>query len=145
MTRIWRWMKRLKWAGYGGSNSKSSDVTAGQLSVFCPACPQPSINIPENWKDDPARQGFNNNGNIIANKCRRWVYKRMFVADGNFKADHVRLKHADRDVWLSEGGGMIPKRDEYQAFLKTAIERLTVSLLFIVSIGTNGSALMLNN
>ena len=57
----------------------------------------------------------------------RWVYKRVFVADGNFKADHVRQKKTDADVWLSEGGGMIPKRDEYQAFLKNAIERLTVS------------------
>jgi hypothetical protein len=58
----------------------------------------------------------------------RWVYKRIFVADGNFKADHVRQKTAAGDVWLSEGGGMIPKRDEYLAFLKSAIERLTVSV-----------------
>jgi hypothetical protein len=51
----------------------------------------------------------------------------MFVADGNFKADHVRQKTGDHDVWLSEGSGMIPKREEYLAFLKSAIERLTVS------------------
>ena len=57
----------------------------------------------------------------------RWVYKRMFVTDGNFKADHVRQKKEAGDIWLSEGGGMIPKRDKYFAFLKTAIERLTVS------------------
>jgi hypothetical protein len=49
------------------------------------------------------------------------------VADGNFKADHVRQKPAGADVWLSEGCGMIPKREEYMAFLKTAIERVTVS------------------
>jgi hypothetical protein len=55
------------------------------------------------------------------------VYKRIFVADGNFKADHVRLKKEAGDVWLSEGGGMIPKSEEYMSFLKTAIERLTVS------------------
>jgi hypothetical protein len=51
----------------------------------------------------------------------------MFVADGNFKADHVRLKNARENVYLSEGGGMVPKRDEYLTFLKTAIEKLTVS------------------
>jgi hypothetical protein len=55
MSRIWRWMKRLKWAGYGNKNNMASDVSPGQLSVFCPACPQPGINIPENWKDDNAR------------------------------------------------------------------------------------------
>jgi hypothetical protein len=53
----------------------------------------------------------------------------MFVADGNFKADHVRQKNDGENVWLSEGGGMVPKREEYIAFLKTAIERLTVSHL----------------
>jgi hypothetical protein len=55
----------------------------------------------------------------------------MFVADGNFKADHVRQKYLNGDVWLSEGGGMIPKRDEYLAFLRSAIERLTVSSHYI--------------
>jgi hypothetical protein len=50
------------------------------------------------------------------------------VADGNFKADHVRQleKNETDDVWLSEGSGMIPKRQEYFTFLATAIERLTV-------------------
>ena len=55
MARIWRWMKRLKWAGYGNKIKYANEVLPGELSVFCPACPQPSINIPENWKDDPAR------------------------------------------------------------------------------------------
>lgn len=49
------------------------------------------------------------------------------MADGNFKADHVRQKNEVDDVWLSEGSGMIPKREEYFTFLATAIERLTVS------------------
>lgn len=55
MSRIWRWMKRLKWAGYGNNNKAASEVLTGQLSVFCPACPQPGINISDDWKDDPAR------------------------------------------------------------------------------------------
>lgn len=55
MTRLWRWMKRLKWAGYPCNNRPVKDVEAGELAVFCPACPQPGINIPSNWKDDTAR------------------------------------------------------------------------------------------
>jgi hypothetical protein len=58
MGRIWRWMKRLKWAGYGNKDKMASDVAPGELSVFCPACPQPGINIPDNWKDDPARYAY---------------------------------------------------------------------------------------
>ena len=25
----------------------------GGLALFCPACPQPGVNLPENWRDDP--------------------------------------------------------------------------------------------
>jgi hypothetical protein len=55
MVRIWRWMKRLKWAGYAGSSRKVKEVGPGELTIFCPACPQPGINIPDNWREDPAR------------------------------------------------------------------------------------------
>jgi hypothetical protein len=55
MTRLWRWMKRLKWAGYPSNNRPVKDIHAGELAVYCPACPQPGINIPSNWKDDTAR------------------------------------------------------------------------------------------
>jgi hypothetical protein len=58
------------------------------------------------------------------------VYRRFFVADGNFKADHVRQKNVS-DVWLSEGAGMFAKRSEYEDFLRTATERLTVSNLHV--------------
>ncbi|KAH9481115.1 hypothetical protein JR316_0005635 [Psilocybe cubensis] len=110
MTRLWRWMKKLKWAGFAGHNGRSAlDVKKGELAVFCPACPQPGINLDENWKDDK----------------NRWVYKRIFVADGNFKANHVCTEKPSQDVWLSEGSGMIPKRTEYTEFLKSAIEALT--------------------
>lgn len=57
----------------------------------------------------------------------RFVYGRMFVADGNFKADHVWQKNSN-DVWIWDGGGMAPRTDEYQAFLRHAIIRHTVRL-----------------
>ena len=58
MSRIWRWMKRLKWAGFGNNTKKCSEVKPGELTVFCPTCPQPGINLPDNWKDDPARSAL---------------------------------------------------------------------------------------
>jgi len=65
---------------------------------------------------------FNGLGDI---HCR-FVYRRVFVADGNFKADHVRQINPSKDVWLGEGAGMAPLRTEYMAFLETAKERRTV-------------------
>jgi hypothetical protein len=127
MSRIWRWMKKLKWAGYAGSSKKVAEVGAGELGIFCPACPQPGINLPDNWRDDLAKHVYIFNILFCLTNDSRWVFKRIFVADGNFKADHVRLLNGLEDVWLSEGSGMIPGRQEYFSFLADAIERLTVS------------------
>jgi hypothetical protein len=52
----------------------------------------------------------------------------MFVADGNFKADHVSQKRSDSDIWLWDGGGMFPNVAQYSQFLQSAHERLTVSV-----------------
>ncbi|KAF8816865.1 hypothetical protein BYT27DRAFT_7076211, partial [Phlegmacium glaucopus] len=126
MSRLWRWTKRLKWARRGTEDRKVSDVKDGELVSFCPACPQPGINLPDDWKDDPARQvNWQLYSEISANARKRWAYKRIFVANGNFKADHVRQKTPAGDVWLSAGGGMMPKTQEYMLFLQSAIERLT--------------------
>jgi hypothetical protein len=127
MSRIWRWMKKLKWAGYADSTKSVHDVGSGDLAIYCPACPQPGINLPDNWKDDPARHVIYSLSAFFDLWFNRWVYKRMFVADGNFKADHVRQTKEAGDIWLSEGSSMIPDRQEYLSFLASAIERLTVS------------------
>ena len=52
MTRLWRWMKKLKWAGFGHNGKTAKNVTSGELANYCPACPQPGINLPDNWKED---------------------------------------------------------------------------------------------
>jgi hypothetical protein len=53
MSRAWRWLKKMKWAGYGHKTADFNQPTPGELANFCPACPQPSINLPSNWKEDP--------------------------------------------------------------------------------------------
>lgn len=55
MSRIWRWIKKLKWAGYAGNTKSVKEVKPGELTIYCPACPQPGVNIPDNWKEDQAR------------------------------------------------------------------------------------------
>jgi hypothetical protein len=112
LSRLWRWVKKLKWAGYGQRPGDPIMPQPGELAEVCPACPQAGINIPDDWRDDP----------------NRWVFKRVFVADGNFKANHVRQKSPAEDIWLSDGLGMTTRQSEYKEFLKTAQEWSTVSL-----------------
>ena len=44
-------LKYHKWYGYGHDEERSPGP--GELSVFCPSCPQPGINLPDDWKDRP--------------------------------------------------------------------------------------------
>ena len=55
MSRLWRWMKKLKWAGMAHRPDFTIDPMPGELANFCPACPQPGINIPENWYLEPEK------------------------------------------------------------------------------------------
>ena len=55
MSRLWRWMKKLKWSGYGHNRQDHLNPPAGSLAIFCPTCPQPDLNFPADWKLDTNR------------------------------------------------------------------------------------------
>lgn len=50
------------------------------------------------------------------------------TGDGNFSADHVSQNPPSKDYYLLDGGGIFPNRQQYLDFLKTAMERNTVSI-----------------
>jgi len=49
-SRAWRDIVARIQAGYGHDTEKS--ITPGSLAIFCPACPQPGVNLPDDWKND---------------------------------------------------------------------------------------------
>lgn len=51
LIRQWRNLKQHKNAGT--AYSPPVQIAPGSLAQFCPACPQPGVNLPENWQDDP--------------------------------------------------------------------------------------------
>ena len=50
VTRQWRNLKYRKWFWM----MQESDAQRGAAVFFCPACPQPGINLPPNWKQEYA-------------------------------------------------------------------------------------------
>jgi hypothetical protein len=76
------------------------------LAIFCPACPQPGINLPEGWEKEKDQS----------------KYIRSFVMDGNFKAEHMNMKNAGDDVSLSEGTGFMVKDKEYKEHIRVSKE-----------------------
>lgn len=48
VSRAWRDLMNRKRAGFGHDSDKLPGH--GDLAIFCAACPQPGINLPDNWK-----------------------------------------------------------------------------------------------
>lgn len=53
VSRAWRDIIARIQAGYG--HSAGGPIEPGALAIFCPACPQPEINLPSNWREDERR------------------------------------------------------------------------------------------
>ena len=77
----------------------------GNLTIFCPSCPQPGINLPPDWKDLP-----------------NWVTRRTITVDGNFHADHIKMRRPDMDIMLTNGDGFIVEDGQYREYLTVAKE-----------------------
>ncbi|KAI6155971.1 hypothetical protein BKA82DRAFT_3967208, partial [Pisolithus tinctorius] len=105
--RMWRLLKLLKWQGF---HQQSPDPQASELVLFCPACPQPAINVPDQDID-----------------LSDWQFARTFVMDSNFKANHMLSKNAAKEVWLMDGNGFMVTSAPYKEYLTGTINRIEKS------------------
>jgi hypothetical protein len=107
--RVGRQMRKLQ-------NSKrfgaiySETFSPGALTIFCPSCPQPGINLPPDWTDLP-----------------NWITRRTITVDGNFHADHIKMRRPDLDVALSNGQGYMVEDSRYMEYLNVVKEPRSVS------------------
>ncbi|KAG1903999.1 uncharacterized protein F5891DRAFT_946598, partial [Suillus fuscotomentosus] len=104
----WRQLKTMKWHGFG---HRSDNPSTGELALFCPACPQPGINVllsEDESLDD-------------------WKYTWSFVMDGNFKAEHLHPIKPFNEVWLSDGLGFMVGKDRYKMHLAEAADTVEKS------------------
>jgi hypothetical protein len=95
---------------FGAVYSQAS--SAGCLTIFCPSCPQPGINLPPDWKNLP-----------------NWITRRTITVDGNFHADHIKMRRPDLDIALSRGQGYMADDCQYSEYLRVAQESRLVSEL----------------
>ncbi|KAG1850238.1 hypothetical protein DFJ58DRAFT_888370 [Suillus subalutaceus] len=97
VARQWRQLKTMKWHGFGHC---SDSPNAGDLALFCPACPQPGINV-----------SFSGDESL----------------DENFKAEHLHPMKPFDEVWLSDGLGFMVGKDRYKMHLAEAANTLEKS------------------
>jgi hypothetical protein len=105
-------MRKLKIMKRFGSIYDTSPPPPGSLSLFCPSCPQPGINLPPDWMNLP-----------------NWLTCRTIAVDGNFKADHIKMRRPDLDISLSNGQGYMAESSKYKDYLNFAKEPGFVHLI----------------
>ncbi|EJD54904.1 hypothetical protein AURDEDRAFT_24790, partial [Auricularia subglabra TFB-10046 SS5] len=105
VSREWRVLKRLKRSGQALGMNKLLPDGSQSVAVFCPACPRPGINLPENWKDD-------------VNDSNLHTYTVYIGIDGNFQAVMKIKKQDPDDVPLLEGLGYFVDTALFEAFMK---------------------------
>jgi hypothetical protein len=55
------------------------------------------------------------------------LFMRGFMMDGNFQAEHMKMRNPENDISLTDGTGFMVSRIPYESHLKSAIERRQVS------------------
>ncbi|KAL4079712.1 hypothetical protein J3A83DRAFT_4155338 [Scleroderma citrinum] len=95
---MWRLFKLLKWQGL---HTSPKDAGPGELVLFCPACPQPVVNIHKEGID-----------------LSQWTFARTLVMDGNFKAKHMHPTDHNNEVWLMDVKSFMVESMPYKEYLE---------------------------
>jgi len=63
----------------------------------------------------------------------RWLYTRSIVIDGNFSAEHLKMKQPEEDIALSPGGRYMVEPKRYELHLNTGkeIKQVSISKVYI--------------
>jgi hypothetical protein len=69
--------------------------------------------MPTNWTDDP----------------KKWAYMWTYVMDGNFHAEHMKMRCPGDDVEIQDGNGYMVTEVPYKAHLRVATEEKDVSVV----------------
>ncbi|KAH9020129.1 hypothetical protein EDB85DRAFT_1872687, partial [Lactarius pseudohatsudake] len=111
LSRQWRVLTSRKRFGFG--YQADEEQKPGSMAIFCALCAQPGINLPEDWKE------YENSKSL---------FMRGFIMDGNFQAEHMKMRNPENDVPLSDGTGFMVSQTAYESHLKSALtlkQRLT--------------------
>src|SRR5271168_4283846 len=104
LIRVSRQMRKLQVSKRFGAIYTPS-YPPRSLTLFCPSCPQPRMNLPADWTELPS-----------------WVTCRTITVDGNFHADHIKMCQPDLDIMLTNGQGYMVEEVQYKEYLSVSEE-----------------------
>ncbi|KAF8989802.1 hypothetical protein BDZ89DRAFT_974614 [Hymenopellis radicata] len=109
--RQWRILKLLKRGGRGNDPSGASGTGFGELALRCPACPQPGINLPGDWKSLE----------------RQYRYRLFTAQDANFRLRNGIVSTRERDPPVCDGLAYFSPEAPYEAHIRTFVNQEDMS------------------
>jgi hypothetical protein len=58
---------------------------------------------------------------LVSEEDFRWIFRRSLVVDGNFSAEHLKMRKAEKDVKLVHGEGYMVDEIDYKHHLLTGV------------------------
>ncbi|KAG2090914.1 uncharacterized protein F5147DRAFT_748193 [Suillus discolor] len=92
-------------AGRGHDPAGVENTGNGECAVICPACPQPSRNLPDNWEEAP--------------KETRWLYGLFLAIDANFRLKRRMVSKDSADPGLGNGWAYFVEETAYKRYLQS--------------------------
>jgi hypothetical protein len=114
-----------------GHHKEGDTIPDGSMAVFCPACPQPGINLPDDWKTKYTLYVIIPHLQVCYPILAiREQLIQTFIMDGNFSAEHMKHWSGEQDVSLSAGMAFMANLDSYKAHLQSGKETTQVCLMY---------------
>ncbi|KAG2081830.1 uncharacterized protein F5147DRAFT_590632 [Suillus discolor] len=114
VARQWQKLKLLKWNDF---SHEEKEVRPGDLTLFCPVCPQPGINLTLPMGESSEACNADQESNL---EMLSWLYTRSLVMDRNFKAEHLHAVNPTDKVSLIDGCGFMVGNLLYKKHLAIA-------------------------
>ncbi|KAJ7216212.1 hypothetical protein C8J57DRAFT_1440543 [Mycena rebaudengoi] len=113
MVRQWCNIKLLKHGGRRHAESDIEGTKPGELALICPACPQPGINLPTDWKTEA--------------EATCYKYFLHLGQDANFRLQQRMVSSEARDPTLGQGLAYFVDRDSYMEYIKKYVHQEEIS------------------
>ncbi|KAJ6480697.1 hypothetical protein C8R47DRAFT_1218545 [Mycena vitilis] len=112
--REWRHLLMLKRAGRGNDGDRLvAETRPGELAVVCPACPQPGVNLPNDWE--------------LATEEDRFLYILFVAIDACFRLKRRLVSSEAKDPGLGTGWSYFTEDRPFREFLLTVTDQKEMS------------------
>ncbi|KAF7351520.1 CxC2 domain-containing protein [Mycena sanguinolenta] len=109
MARQYRHLLMLKRAGRGHDPSGVWGTAPGELAVLCPVCPDPKVNLPEDWEKAPPEDQF--------------LYVLFLAIDACFRLKRRMISSEIKDPGLGTGWAYVTENPPYRHYLLSVTDQ----------------------